>query len=156
MNQRNEFVLVKPSMGKYVISFIIIHSPTWDGSGLFIGDSVDHWHPTEGQGLIPSGWFCVHSKIILMAYPCSVTPWQSQGQHLDLRLSHQDHPTKPLWPVGASQCKDSISRLGWLWSLLLRLDNEGHKWEGLWSGCLCTKGAPHPCQDIQAPWCMIT
>lgn len=72
-------MLVKPSVGKYVISFIIIHSPTWDGSGLFLGDSVDHQHPREGQGLIPSGWFCVHSKIILMAYPCNVTPLQSQG-----------------------------------------------------------------------------
>lgn len=76
-------MLVKPSVGKYVISFAIIPSPTWDGSGLFLGDSVDHQHPREGQGLIPSGWFCVHSKIILMAYPCNVTPWQSQGQHLD-------------------------------------------------------------------------
>lgn len=89
-------MLVKPSVGKYVISFAIVHSPTWDGSGLFVGDSVDHQHPTEDRGLIPSGWFCVHRGIILMAYPCNVTPWQNQGQHLNLELSHQGHPTNPL------------------------------------------------------------
>lgn len=60
MNQREEFVLIKPSVGKYVISFAIKHSPTWDGRGLFLEASTDHQHPTEGQGLIPSGWFCVH------------------------------------------------------------------------------------------------
>lgn len=70
---------------------------------------------------------------------------QLEAQHLNLRLPHQDHPTKLLWPVGVSQCKESISRLGCPWNLLLRLDNEGHRWEGLWRGCPCTKGySPTP------------
>lgn len=50
-------------------------------------------------------------------------------------------PPQTLTTLGVSQCMDSISRLCWLWSLLLRLGNEGHRWEWLWAGCPFTKGS---------------
>lgn len=121
MNHRNEFMLLKPSMGKFCF-YTFSHS----GWQWIIPWSQD---PTKGQGLIPCGCFCVHRGIIPMAYPCDTTPLQNQWQHLNLGLSHQ------------GQCMDSISRLCWLWSLLLRLGNEGHRWERLWAGCPCTKGS---------------
>lgn len=128
-------MLVKPSVGKDVISFAVVHSPTHDGSGLFLGASVDHQHPTEGQGF-NFFWLVLWSQ---GDHPHGLSLHATWRAALEPEAFTSRPPNQPL--VGVSQCKDSISRLGCLWSLLLRLDNEGHGWEGLWPGCPCTKGS---------------